>query len=109
VPGVTSLTACAGASGRPLAGRNDVLTVLPATLPDALLERRLKETDAAAIMKVGRHLGRVRALLERQSLLDKAVYVAHASRDGEQVLPLAGFSTAEAPYFSMILVSRGTA
>ena len=29
VPGVTSLTACAAAIGRPLAARNDVLKVLP--------------------------------------------------------------------------------
>src|SRR3546814_13731317 len=35
VPGVSSLTAAAAVSGSPLAARNDVLTVLPAPLPDA--------------------------------------------------------------------------
>ena len=68
VPGVSSLTACAAASGRPLVRRDDVLTVLPATLADAELERRLASTDAAAILKVGRHLARLKALLARLGL-----------------------------------------
>ena len=38
VPGVTSLTACAAAANRPLVRRDDVLAVLPATLPDDALE-----------------------------------------------------------------------
>jgi precorrin-2/cobalt-factor-2 C20-methyltransferase len=107
VPGVTSLTACAAAAARPLARRNDVLTVVPATLPDAELERRLRETDAAAIMKVGRHLPRLKALLGRLGLAERATYVAHASRADEQVMPLASLAGDDAPYFSMILVSRG--
>jgi precorrin-2/cobalt-factor-2 C20-methyltransferase len=107
VPGVTSLTACAAASGRPLVRRDDVLTVLPATLPDAELERRLAATDAAAILKVGRHLARVKAVLARLGLVGSASYVAHASRADEHVAPLAGLDEAEAPYFSMILVARG--
>jgi precorrin-2/cobalt-factor-2 C20-methyltransferase len=107
VPGVTSLTACAAASGRPLVRRDDVLTVLPATLPDEELERRLAGTDSAAILKVGRHLARVRALLSKLGRAGSACYVAHASRADERVAPLAELEgDAEAPYFSMILVPR---
>ena len=104
VPGVTSLTSCAAASGRPLVRRDGVLTVLPATLQDGELERRLGRSDAAAIMKVGRHLSRIRALLARLGLAGSAVYVAHASREDERVLPLDALVDDEAPYFSMILV-----
>jgi precorrin-2/cobalt-factor-2 C20-methyltransferase len=106
VPGVTSLTACAAASGRRLVGRNDVLTVVPATLPDEALEDHLRGVNAAAILKVGRHLPRLKALLARLSLAESACFVAHASRPDERVAPLSQLAD-EAPYFSMILISRG--
>lgn len=109
VPGVTSLTACAAASGRPLVRRDDVLTILPATLDDQELERRLADVRAAAIMKVGRHLSRLKVLLARLGLLASAIYVSHATRGNERMLPLAELSDAEAPYFSMILISRDDA
>lgn len=103
VPGVTSLTACAAAAGRPLASRDETLTVLPATLSDDELESRVTACDGAAIMKVGRHLGRVQALLARLGLTATASYVAHATRPDERVAPLASLGDESAPYFSMIL------
>jgi precorrin-2/cobalt-factor-2 C20-methyltransferase len=106
VPGVTSLTACAAASGRPLVRRDDVLSVLPATLPDAELQRRLGESDAAAILKVGRHLPRLREMLARNGLSEHAIYVGHATRPDERVAPLPELGDDEAPYFSMILISK---
>lgn len=109
VPGVTSLTACAAASGRPLVRRDDVLTVLPATLSDEALTARLAAADAAAILKVGRHLPRVKALLSRLGLIGTSHYVAHATRTSEISVPLAKLDADhEAPYFSMILVSKGS-
>lgn len=106
VPGVSSLTACAASSARPLVRRDDVLTILPATLDDDALSRRLADCDAAAIMKVGRHLSRVKALLQKLGLLSSAFYVSHATRENERAMPLIELSDPEAPYFSMILVSR---
>ncbi len=109
VPGVTSLTACAAASGRPLARRDDTLTILPATLSDADLERRLGAADASAILKVGRHLPRVRALLTRLGLDERSHYVAHATRSDEITLPLVALEAEAAPYFSMILIAKDRA
>jgi precorrin-2/cobalt-factor-2 C20-methyltransferase len=103
VPGVSSLTACAAAAGRPLVRRDEGLAVLPATLPDAALEAHLGAFEAAAILKVGRHLPRLRALLERAGRLDRAVYIEYASRPDERVVPLVRHM-GPAPYFSMILV-----
>lgn len=105
VPGVSSLTACAAATGAPLAARNDVLTVLPAPLDEAELERRLADTDAAAIIKLGRHVAKLRRVLDRLGLAGRAHYVEHASRTDQRLLP---FTEApdDAPYFSMALVHR---
>jgi precorrin-2/cobalt-factor-2 C20-methyltransferase len=109
VPGVSSLTACAAASGRPLVRRDDVLTIVPATLDDTAIEERLSQSHSAAIMKVGRHLTRLKALLEKLDLLKTAIYVSHATRGNERVVPLADLADSEAPYFSMILISRNGA
>jgi precorrin-2/cobalt-factor-2 C20-methyltransferase len=106
VPGVTSVTACAARAGRPLVARNEVLTVLPGPLPDDALTRRIAEAGAVVIMKVGRHLPRLRALVAEMGLLDSAVYVERASLPEERVLPLADAPDA-APYFSMILIAKG--
>jgi len=107
VPGVSSLTACAAASARPLVRRNDTLVVLPATLTDEELAARLAASDAAAILKVGRHLPRLRAVIDRCGLTARAVYVEYASRESELVVPLAERDDGPAPYFSMLLVNGG--
>ena len=104
VPGVTSLTACAAAAKLPLVGRNDDLRVLPATLDDVELEAHLARAQAVALIKVGRHLGRMRSLVDRLGQLKRAVFVAYASRPDEIVCPLADMSGEAAPYFSMILI-----
>jgi precorrin-2/cobalt-factor-2 C20-methyltransferase len=104
VPGVSSLTACAAASGHPLAARDETLTVIPATLDDAALERRLAEIDAAAIIKLGRHFARVRDLLLRLGLGPRARYVERASMPTQRILPLAEIDAATVPYFAMILL-----
>ncbi len=110
VPGVSSLTACAAALGAPLAARNDVLTVVPAPLPAEAIAARLRDADAAAVIKVGRHLEKVRRVLDELGLLPVARYIQHATMDRQTVLPLAGVDPARAPYFSMILVhKRGAA
>ncbi len=106
VPGVSSLVAAAGALGQPLAARNAVLTVIPAPLDDALIARHLDTCQAAAIIKVGRHLPRIRALLDRLGLTDAALYAERVSLETERLSPLADLPDATAPYFSIILVQK---
>lgn len=107
VPGVSSLGACAAAASWPLVSRNEVLTVLPAPLDEDQLAARLSACDAAAIMKVGRHLPKVRRVLKRLALLDGARYVARAGMGDDLACPLAE-APDRAPYFAMVLV-RGQA
>jgi len=106
VPGVSSLVACAAVLGAPLAARNDVLSVIPAPLPEAELLARLKACEAAAIIKVGRHLPKVRRVLEALGLQEKAHYAEHATMSTQTLRSLDQVSEETAPYFSMILVHR---
>jgi precorrin-2/cobalt-factor-2 C20-methyltransferase len=108
VPGVTSLTAVAARLGRPLAARNDVLKVLPATLPQERLEAELAGAEAAAIIKVGRHFDKVRAVLDRLDLTSRAAIVTDASLGEERAGPLSEVPAGARPYFSTILIYAGS-
>ena len=106
VPGVTSVAASSARLGLPLAARNESFVTLPAPLDDASLRQRMASAENFAILKVGRHLGRIRALLSDLGLAENASYIEHATLETETVLPLAG-APDPAPYFSMILVTKG--
>lgn len=104
VPGVTGMSGCWTRAGTPITWGDDVLTVLPATLPQADLAQRLARTDAAVIMKLGRHLPKVRAALAEAGVLERAVYVERGTMTGERVIPLIDKPDDVAPYFSMVLL-----
>ncbi len=106
VPGVTSMTASAAALGLPLAARNEVLSVIPGPLETDLLKLRIKSADSLVIMKVGRHLARIRSAIKDLGLLDRAVYIERATLAAERKLPLKD-APDKAPYFSMILLIKG--
>lgn len=106
VPGVTSVTACAARAGMPLAARNERLTVLPGPLPQDELRARIDGAESVVIMKVGRHLPKIRAVIDALGLTAQAVYVERATLPEEVVLPLAE-APEKAPYFSMILLTKG--
>lgn len=106
VPGVTSVTACAAQAGRPLSARNEVLTIIPGPMEAAEMEARIGAAASVAIMKVGRHLPKIREVLDRLDLTACATYVERATLASQRIAPLAE-APATAPYFSMILVTRG--
>jgi precorrin-2/cobalt-factor-2 C20-methyltransferase len=104
VPGVSCLTAAAATAAIPLVSRDDTLAVIPATLDEHQIAARLAASDTAAILKLGRHLPKVRRVLNRLGLLDSAVYVEHATLPTQRVVPLACINADLAIYFSMVLV-----
>ena len=106
VPGVTSVTACAARAGMPLAARNERLTVLPGPLPEDELRARIEGAESVVIMKVGRHLSKIRSVIDGLGLTAQAVYVERATLENEVVLPLSE-APEKAPYFSMILLTKG--
>ena len=75
IPGVTAMSGCWSQAGLPIVQGDDVLSVLPGTMSEFELTRRLADTDAAVIMKVGRNLPKIRRALEATGKLARAVYV----------------------------------
>ena len=106
VPGVSSVTACAAAAALPLVQRDEILSIIPATLPEEELAARLMHAEAAAVIKLGRHFAKLRGVLQRLGLDDDAVYVEHASWPTQRVAPLAAVDPATVPYFATALVRR---
>jgi precorrin-2 C20-methyltransferase / precorrin-3B C17-methyltransferase len=106
VPGVTSFSAAAATAGRPLARRDDVLTVVPGTLPPDVLAARLRATDAAVVLKLGRTFGAVREAAERAGVAERAIYVERASSEAERSAPLRSVE-GDVPYMSLVLVPSG--
>ncbi|MFE3543185.1 precorrin-3B C(17)-methyltransferase [Nocardia sp. NPDC059177] len=104
VPGITSVSAASAALGTPLVEGEQVLTVLPGTMPVEELTERLRTTDAAAIMKLGRTFPGVRQALSDSGRLADAYYVERASSTRERVLAAAEVDEAEVPYFAITLV-----
>ena len=106
IPGITSMTACAAVEAYPLVARNDTLTILPAPLDDERLEAGIKAAEAVVIIKVGRHLGRIRSLFDRLGYAETARYVSHASLPHQTCHKLSD-APEDAPYFSMIILYKG--
>ena len=108
IPGVTAMSGCWSAAGLPIAQGDDVLTVVPATLDEAELLRRLRQLDPTVIMKVGRNLTKVRRALAAADRLHQATYVERGTMEKERLMPLADKRDDEAPYFAIVLVAGRT-
>jgi precorrin-2/cobalt-factor-2 C20-methyltransferase len=104
IAGVTGMSGCWSAVGAPIAQGDDVFTVLPGTLPEDELERRLGDADAAVIMKLGRNLPKVRRALARSGQLGRALYVERGTMKDAVVMRLADKADDCAPYFAIVLV-----
>ncbi|MFC9440370.1 precorrin-3B C(17)-methyltransferase [Nocardia sp. NPDC057030] len=108
IPGITSVSAASAALGTPLVEGEQVLTILPGTMPVDELTRRLRDTEAAAVMKLGRTYPGVRQALSDSGRLDDAYYIERASSTRQRVLRAADVDDADVPYFSITLVPGPT-
>lgn len=104
VPGVCAMLAGAAVLGAPLVYRNQTLTVLSGGLPEQELSRRLADTGAAVIMKLGRNFAKARKVINDLGLMGRALYVERATMSAQRTLPLAEVVADSVPYFAMILV-----
>jgi len=104
VAGVTGMSGCWSSISTPMTQGDDVFTVLPGTLPEYELERRLADANAAVVMKIGRHLPKVRRALDRAGRLDRAIYVERGTMANASVMKLVDKLDGCAPYFAIVLV-----
>ena len=104
IPGITAMSGCWSLAGLPIVQGDDVLSVLPGTMGEDQLIRRLADTQAAVIMKVGRNLPKIRRALTAAGKLGQAVYVERGTMANSAMIPLAEKADDTAPYFSLVLV-----
>ncbi len=104
IPGITAMSGCWSVAGIPIVQGDDVLSVLPGTMAEAELQRRLVDTQAAVIMKVGRNLPKIRRALAASGRLSEAVYVERGTMANAAMVKLADRPDGDAPYFSLVLV-----
>ncbi|MGE6660403.1 precorrin-2 C(20)-methyltransferase [Pseudomonas sp. NPDC077408] len=104
VPGVCSMLGCTSVLGTPLVYRNQSLSVLSGVLPEPELKQRLRDAEAAVIMKLGRNFEKVRRVLQELGLEQRAHYVERATMANQKIVPLDEVEPMSSPYFSMILV-----
>lgn len=103
VPGIMGMAGAWNATGMPITWGDDVLTVAMATLPEEELVRRIRDTDALVVMKIGRHLPKLRRAVMAAGRGDRAWLVEHAAMPGQRVTRLADVD-AITPYFSILLI-----
>ena len=102
VPGITGMSGCWTATGMPITWGDDVLTVLMATLPEAELTARARDTDALVVMKIGRNLPKLRRALSEAGRLEAAWIIERGTMVDQRVARL--MDVTEAPYFSIVVV-----
>ncbi len=106
IAGITSPQAASAALKRPLIMGNEVFKTLPAILDDEALLSELQSAKSVAILKVGRHIQRIKNLLEKTNYLENAKIVEYASSEKERVSDLRDFEGDSLPYFAIILSRR---
>jgi precorrin-2/cobalt-factor-2 C20-methyltransferase len=107
VPGVSAMMASAALARRPLAAGDAPLTVLPATLPEARLESMARAASQLVVLKVGRHVAKLRAILRASGHLDGALLIENVGERDERVRELRKVRDDLVSYFSLVIASRG--
>ncbi len=98
------MSGCWSQAGLPIVQGDDVLSVLPGTMDEHQWVRRLSDTEAAVIMKVGRNLPKICAALAQSGRLGEAVYVERGTMAEQRITRLSDRPDAPAPYFALVLV-----
>lgn len=104
IPGITAMSGCWSQAGLPLVQGDDVLSILPGTLAQTELTRRLDGSDGAVIMKVGRNLPKIRRAIIAAGRLADAIYVERGTMANGSSMRLADKMDDDAPYFALVLV-----
>jgi precorrin-2/cobalt-factor-2 C20-methyltransferase len=102
--GVSGMSGCFAAARQPMTWGDDVLSVIPATLPLDELTRRLAQSDAAVVMKLGGNLAKLRRALVDAGLIERAIYVERGTMADQKIMRFSEKRDDDAPYFALALV-----
>jgi precorrin-2/cobalt-factor-2 C20-methyltransferase len=104
IPGISSTFASAAMLGAPLTYRNDVLSIMPATLEADILRDRLAVADAAIIIKLGRHFAKIKLVLQELNLFERALYIERATLPNQVIKPIAEVDPTQVPYWAIVMI-----
>lgn len=104
VPAITGMSGAWTATGSPITWGDDVLTVLAGTLSEYDLTKRMAETDALVVMKIGRNIDKIRRALKTAGKYDDAWLVEYATMSKQSVNKLSDVEDGITPYFAIIIV-----
>jgi precorrin-2/cobalt-factor-2 C20-methyltransferase len=88
IPGITSISAAAAAAQVPLGIYEEPIALVPATVHPKRLAGILQQCDRVVVMKVGRHLDRIKEALAAARMSENAILVENATLQGQRVRPL---------------------
>lgn len=110
IPGVPAFCAIGSRLGYPLAEGNDILSVIPATIPEEKMDRALAMADNIVLMKVYKNCQQVVENLKRHGLAEHAVMISRCGLDDEQVVrDIKDIGDQPINYLSTILARRNKA
>jgi precorrin-2/cobalt-factor-2 C20-methyltransferase len=104
IPAITGMSGAWTATDTPVTWGDDVLTVLMGTLSEDELARRMADTDALVVMKIGRNIDKVRRALQRAGREPDAHLVEFATMGEQKVRKLCEIDGTVTPYFSILLI-----
>ncbi|MCD9523006.1 precorrin-2 C(20)-methyltransferase [Photobacterium carnosum] len=105
VPGVTSLTAVPAATQIPLCDGEERFCVVPATYGVKMLPELVQEFDTIMLLKSGRMVPELIAVLEPLGLLECATYVSYATDPRQRVFTDLRNVPPEFCYFATVQLS----
>ena len=107
IPGVSSFTAAAAATGLPLAEEDETLAIIPAAYGTGVIDHMLDEFDTLILLKVKPLLDEVLELLERRDLLATSCFIEKVGSPDERVVrDLASLKGEKVNYLSLLLVQN---
>ena len=104
IPGISSILAAPVELGKPLCHREDVVSIIPATLSEDELVENLTNSTSAVIMKLGRTFPKVVNALKKAGLETKAYYVERATMQNQRILPILEVDPTKVAYFSVVVI-----
>ena len=107
VPGVSSIAAVPSVTGVPLADGQERIAIIPANYGVDDLPALLASFDTTILMKIGSEMPNILAVLERENLAGKTIYVSRATMPEQKIVrDVSQLSAEYGDCFAMAIVAK---